>query len=141
VDEFGEQLKEPVQELKQPISDMAHEATDAARRIVDQARQQFHQKVNAQKDRLADGIGDIGEVLAHTGQDLDSHGLTGAYLRSVADRLQDWSDLLRSRELADLASQLQAYASERPALFLGGMLLGGFMMARFLKGTTLPREG
>jgi hypothetical protein len=84
---------------------------------------------------LAEGINGIGKVLAHTSQELDEKGQTtvSTYTKAAADQLQEWANFLRSQELQDLAFQVESFARSKPSLFIGGLLLTGFLAARFLK--------
>ncbi len=129
-------------QLKQPVSEMAQQAQQAAVRIAQQARHQIAGQLDAQKGRLADGMNGIGEVLEETSRQLNEKGqpTISSYTHAAAAQLQEWSDFLRSQELQDLATQVESFARSKPGLFIGGLLLTGFLAARFLKSspTTIP---
>ena len=54
-------------------------------------------------------------------------------MRDVAARIEDFSDTISHRDVDDLLSAATSFARARPMLFLGGAVIAGFALARFLK--------
>ncbi|MGH9904058.1 MAG: hypothetical protein ACRD8U_00580, partial [Pyrinomonadaceae bacterium] len=57
------------------------------------------------------------------------------FARRAAEGLAGFSGSLRQRDVDSLLAQAQDFARRRPAVFLGGALATGFVLARFLKSS------
>ena len=47
---------------------------------------------------------------------------------------------LERREVGDFVNGLEQFARERPAAFLGGAMVAGFALARFMKSSSARRD-
>jgi hypothetical protein len=99
-------------------------------------QQRVTSRVDEQKNRAADGLGGIADVIRNTGNELRNENETIAqYVEMAGDQMRRFADTIRQRGVADMMDDLNQFARRRPALFLGGAFLVGLGVARFLKST------
>jgi len=91
---------------------------------------------DTQKNRAADGLGNIADVARQTGEDLRGQNeMLASWVNAASDQLRSIADRLRDRPAAELADDLASFARQRPALFIGGAFLLGLGVARLLKSS------
>ena len=112
------------------------DATSTPQQTMGELRQKVASAADAQKNRAAEGLGDIAEVAQQTSEDLRGQNETlASWVNAASDQLRHMADRLRDRPAAELADDLTRFARERPALFLGGAFLLGLGVARLLKSS------
>jgi ABC-type transporter Mla subunit MlaD len=110
---------------KSDIAEAAETAKAEARRIASQ-----------QKDVGADRLGDVAGAVRGAARSLES-GMPqmASYVHDAAVRLEDAARTLRQRNIDDLLAEVGRFARSQPALFVGGAMLAGFALTRFLKSS------
>ena len=99
-------------------------------------QQRVTARADEQKNRAADGLGGIADVIRNTGNELRNENETIAqYVEMAGDQMRRFADNIRQRGVADMMDDLNQFARRRPALFIGGAFLVGLGVARFLKAT------
>jgi hypothetical protein len=76
----------------------------------------------------------VAQALRETGQHLheqEQSGLAG-YVEQAAERVEDFTNHLRGRDVPQLLTETEDVARRSPGLFLGAALALGFAGARFL---------
>lgn len=106
-------------------------------RVTADARHQATETVTVQKRAAADYISGLASALRDTAEQLQEQGQDGLarytdYCADDVDRMAAW---LRDSDTDTLIRQAQAFARRRPAVFLGGTVAAGFLLARFLKSS------
>lgn len=89
------------------------------------------------KERLAGKADLLASALRQTAVQLEGQedGKTMAgYFRGIAGKVEETSAYLRANDVEDLLGAARRQVRERPGLVLGGALIGGFVLARFLTG-------
>jgi hypothetical protein len=103
-------------------------------------QQKVTSSVDEQKNRAADGLGGIANVIRNAGNELRSENETLAhYVDMTSDQLRRFADQIRQRGVADMLDDVHAFARRRPALFIGGAFLVGIGIARFLNSSSERR--
>lgn len=99
-------------------------------------KQNVTSRVDEQKNRAADGLGGIANVIRNAGNELrnDNEALA-SYVDMASDQLRRFADHIRQKGVADMMDDVQTFARRRPALFIGGAFLVGLAVARFLKSS------
>ena len=59
----------------------------------------------------------------------------------VAEGLEQVSEALRRRDLADLVESVEDFARRQPVAFIGGTVAAGLAFGRFMKSSAARREG
>lgn len=99
-------------------------------------QQKVTSRVDEQKNRAADGLGGIADVFRNAGNELRNENETLAqYVDMASDQLRRFADTIRQRGVADMLDDVNSFARQRPALFIGGAFLVGIGVARFLKSS------
>ncbi len=98
-----------------------------------------------QKSELTAGINDaagavrrIGEVISNGEAENAIYEYASKYAETAARKLEDSARYFEDADLRTIASDVESFARQNPALFLGGAFAAGLLAARFLKST--PNE-
>lgn len=128
-------------------------AAATARSLVDHAKETAGQaydavsdkavtKLDEQKSTLSEGLSSVADSVRQVGQNLGSSqsgtGLTEAaakYSNTAAQKLEDVAGYFESRNVREMARDLESFARRNPAIFLGAAFGLGLLAARFLKST------
>jgi ElaB/YqjD/DUF883 family membrane-anchored ribosome-binding protein len=117
--------------------DVVEQTQQKAGEIADQAKQQATSQLSTQKDRAVDSLGTVADALRQTGKHLresDQQGIA-QYADKAAERVEQFSGQLRGKDVQEIVRDVERYARQQPALFLGGAFVLGLLGARFLKST------
>ena len=99
-------------------------------------KQNVTTRVDEQKNRAADGLGGIANVIRNAGNELRSENETiAAYVDQASDQLRRFADQIRQKGVGDMLDDLNGFARRRPALFIGGAFLVGIGLASLLKSS------
>jgi hypothetical protein len=111
------------------------QSTDA-RSLMERARQGAFNKLDSQRERAATGLGSMVDALRESGRQLQGQNATMAsYVDGAASQLERFSGGIRERDLQQIVRDVEGFARERPAIFMGGAFALGLGMARFLKSS------
>lgn len=122
--------------------DVVEQTQQKAGEVVDQAKQQATSQLSSQKDRAVDSLGTVADALRQTGKHLresDQQGIA-QYADKAAERVEQFSGQLRGKDVQEIVRDVERYARQQPALFLGGAFVLGLLGARFLKSTAQRDE-
>jgi hypothetical protein len=104
--------------------------------IIGGIKQNVTSRAEEQKNRAADGLGGIANVIRNAGHELRNENETIAgYVDQASDQLRRFADQIRQKGVADMLDDVHGFARRRPALFIGGAFLVGLGIARFLKSS------
>ena len=99
-------------------------------------KQNVTTRVDEQKNRAADGLGGIANVIRNAGNELRSENeAIAGYVDQASEQLRRFADQIRQKGVADMLDDVHNFARRRPALFIGGAFLVGLGIARFLKSS------
>jgi len=133
-------------------------ATAPAKTLIDQAKETASQaydavtdkaatKLDEQKSTLSGGLSTVAESVRQVGENLNSSttesGLAEAaakYTNTAAQKLEDVAGYFETRNVREMARDLEGFARRNPAVFLGAAFGLGFLAARFLKSTPLKYD-
>jgi gas vesicle protein len=126
--ETGGQLREKARELKEQAKDKGQEAG----RFAKEKAEQF---IETGKDELANQISQVAQAFRRTGENLrdENQGALSGATEGVVTRVERLSDYLRTHRVNEMVADLEGFARQRPALFLGGAFTLGLIAARFFK--------
>lgn len=93
-------------------------------------------RVDQEKKRAAQGLGSIADVIHQAGDGLraQNEGLA-SFVDGASSQLKQFAEHIRTRGAGDLVEDVAAFGRRRPAVFIGGALLLGLGLARFLKSS------
>ena len=130
-------------QVQETAGQVAGQAQQRAGEVVDQAKQTVATQASSRKDQAAESLRMVAQAVRQTGEDLrgrDQAAIAG-YADTVAERVEGFSDYLQGREVNQLVGEVERYARQNPALFLGGAFALGLVAARFLKSSGQRHEG
>lgn len=134
-------LKEKAQETREKVTAKAQEArenlTAKARETTERVRHQGEHLAHEQKNRVADRIGHYGSAIHKAAHNLEDEqdAAIAFYTHKAADQLEHAAQYLRDHEWPQLRRDAEAIARRHQELFFGGLLVGGFVLARLLKAS------
>jgi hypothetical protein len=133
----GDQLDRPNGAHKTGNGSMSGTATgDTAAGFIGGIKQNVTSRVDEQKNRAADGLGGIANVIRNAGNELRTENeALASYVDAASDQLRRFADQIREKGVADMLDDVHTFARRRPVLFVGGAFLVGLGIARFLKSS------
>jgi hypothetical protein len=133
----GHESHESHESLRDQLNDVATEAREETVRLAHDARAEAQGVVHRRKNKVAGRLGSFAAALRDAGHQLEADG--GEGIADYADRAAQEVDraaiYLRESDVGEVVGDVEDLARRRPALFLGGTLLAGFFLARFLKSS------
>jgi hypothetical protein len=85
---------------------------------------------------VADSVRQVGENLGSSSTDSGLAEAAAKYTNTAAQKLEDVAGYFETRNVREMARDLEGFARRNPAVFLGAAFGLGFLAARFLKSTT-----
>jgi hypothetical protein len=130
-DHLTERVKDRAADLKRQAKNAVHDMGVRARSAADE-----------QKNVAAERVGGVARALRVASDDLHDQGqsLVAGYSRQVAEGLESIAQSLSRRSLGDLVEGVEDFARERPVAFMGGAMVAGFALARFMKSSAGRRS-
>jgi hypothetical protein len=99
-------------------------------------QQKVTSRVDEQKNRAADGLGGIADVIRNATNELRNENETlASYVDAASDQMKRFADQIREKGVSEMMDDVNQFARRRPALFIGGAFLVGIGLARFLKSS------
>jgi hypothetical protein len=136
----GEQARRVASTTQDEAKEVIRGANDQARRLVGDARQELRDQVNAQVDRLAQGLNDVSRQLRSMGENGEP-GAVSDMAREAAMRTQRFSERLRGDGIDDVLGQLRRAGRNRPGLFLLGAFGAGLVGGRVVRNLAQEPSG
>ncbi|HYE62838.1 MAG TPA: hypothetical protein VD997_12655 [Phycisphaerales bacterium] len=144
--------KQFVQKGKQAARDIGQEVSREARGIAQELGQEFKgtagEMLEQQRQRVTGQVGGFAQALHRVSDELrqDQGGSGGGETVArvtdlIASRLDDAANMLQNKEPRDIIRSVENFARREPALFLGGCLLAGVVISRFLKASSRHEHG
>ena len=101
-----------------------------------QAKEKATSYANDGKAKASEGIAALGKLVSDNAGLIDEKvGVKyGDYARSAAQSLEDASARLEQKSLDDLTADAKEFVRQSPGLAVGIAAVGGFLLARMLKG-------
>jgi len=118
--------------------DLKRQAEDSAEDV----RQRARSAVDHQKEAAVGGIEGMAQALRSASDDLRERGqpVAAEYSRQVADGLDSMANWVSGRNLDDFVGSVEDFARQRPVAFIGGAMVAGFALARFMKSSSARRS-
>jgi ABC-type transporter Mla subunit MlaD len=124
-----------------PISGLVDQAQTIASSLAANAQDTARRLAEEQKNAAAAQVEDVARVIETAAEQVERLVPEAApYVREAADRVHDFSSMVRDQSIDDVIGAVEGFARARPALFVAGSVLAGLALARFLKASTDRRE-
>jgi hypothetical protein len=104
--------------------------------VLEPAKEKALQMAEQQKAAGADRVQGLARAINSAADQLNQDMPEAAnYIRNAAQGLERASNAVRDQSMEDLAGVVRDFARKDPAAFIGGSILAGFMLSRFLKSS------
>jgi hypothetical protein len=105
-------------------------------------RERARSAVDQQKEAAAGSIDSVAQALRSASDDLEHRGqpMVAMYSRQVAEGLESMANWVSRRNIDDFVGGVQDFARQRPVAFMGGAMVAGFALARFMKSSSARRS-
>jgi ElaB/YqjD/DUF883 family membrane-anchored ribosome-binding protein len=132
--------------LKQKVSSEAERAKSRFAEAAAPMKEQAREFAERQKRAGAEQIGGVARAVHGAADRLEQDlPFAAEYVRQAAGTIEGAADKLRQNSVDDIAKSIADFARAQPLAFIGGAVLAGFVLARFLKSSERPsapsREG
>ena len=125
--------------MQQPPTESTVRAADElradAQQLTSKAANRIHSEVDARKGNAAEQAKSVSNAIQTAARQLDENAPT--WLKSAfqqgADQIQRFAETIEQKDSRQVLNEVQNFARERPALFLGACAAAGFAAARVLK--------
>ncbi|MEC8916893.1 MAG: hypothetical protein VX796_04630 [Pseudomonadota bacterium] len=122
---------------RSPQGDMRDKGRETADEIRQTAQHKAEGVFDQQKGVAADQAKSLSSAFRKMAQELDdqNQGYLSGYAKRMADCTDTASERLRDQDMNGLMGQVRDYSRQQPALFMGGAVAAGFVLARFLNSS------
>jgi hypothetical protein len=133
----GAKGEDVVQQTQEKAGQAVDQAQQMAGQVADQAKQQATSQLDSRKNQAVDSLGTVAQALRQTSQHLrqNDQGTIAQYTDKAAERVEQFTGQLRGKDVQTMVRDVERYARQQPAVFLGGAFVLGLLGARFLKST------
>ena len=128
-----ESARRQVEETAREAKEHAVDGAEAVQRRAETEAERWTSHVGRRGERVADAIGTAGERLRGQ-EDWLAEGA-----EAVSRHLARFSETARSKDPGELKADVERFARERPAVFLGAAVAAGLALGRVLRSSA-PRS-
>jgi hypothetical protein len=119
------------------VRSTAAAAGQGLRETAQELRQAATSAVEDRKDEIADRVQGLAETVKHSADDMRQHqGWIADIMDRGSDELVRFAETVRSRNISQIADEVEGFARRQPALFAGATFALGFALARFVRAST-----
>jgi hypothetical protein len=128
--------------MEQPHTIGSEDVTGQAG-VIGRVRESANTQLSSQKERATDGLGSVAQAIRQSTRQLreQQHDTIAQYVDQAADQLERLSTRLKEKDVHELVDEVQRFARQRPALFIGSAFAAGLIGARFLKSSSEQSGG
>jgi len=136
-----DQAKDKASGALSKTKEVAGQALDKAKettgQVYGQAKDQVKSRLTEQKGKAAESLTSVTDALTQTGASLRTSGNEpiARLAEGVAGHIDQLATSLRDKDVDEITVQMQDFARRNPALFIGGALLAGVALGRFLRAS------
>lgn len=138
--ESGSSVREKVQDKAHEVKEQLSAKTrDTTQRI----KSEGEYMLRDQKNRMAECIDHCGSAVHRAAEKLeeDQDAAIALYTHRAAEQLERAADYIRGHDWRDLRRDAENFARRHQEFFYGSLLLGGIILARFLKASSSRDRG
>jgi hypothetical protein len=142
LDKESSGLEGAKEQAKDQLSDLAQTAKQQAAAAAEPIKENARDIAEQQKQRHAGKIDNVAQAVHGAADDLGQEmPQTARYIHSGAEQLERASRLLRENSVDDLVQMANRLAHDRPLAFIGGSMIAGFALGRFLRSSASGATG
>ena len=125
------------EKVKEQATQVVKVTREKAGDFLGEAQNQLTSRLTDEKTAFSNSLDQVAEVVFKTGQDLreQDQAMLAQYVDSAAEMVTNVSGYVRKTDWQDFSKDVESYARQRPALFIGGVFVLGLLAGRFLKSS------
>ena len=126
------------EQARQQTQQLAQQARQQAGQLANRGSEQVKSQLANQKHQAAQRMVPVQTALREAAHQLrgQGQGSTAQYVDQASDQVERFSGYLRETDVDQILNEVRGLARRRPALFLGGAAVLGFLGTRFLKSSS-----
>lgn len=136
-------MPEAVKETGKSVLDKAKETAGQA---YDVAAEKATTKLDEQKTALSDGLATVADSVRKVGENLQGSDAQGGIAKftaesttTAAQKIEQAAKYFESKDVKDMYHDVENFARQNPAIFIGGAFVLGILAARFIKSSS-PKQ-
>ncbi|HEY8550860.1 MAG TPA: hypothetical protein VIL35_12960 [Vicinamibacterales bacterium] len=120
-----------------PGTQGAHDTRHGIKGIASKIRETAASQLDAQKHRASEGLGGVASAVRKASDQLEQggHGAVAQYGRKAAEQIERFSHTIEDRDLDQILQDVERFARNQPAIFLGMAFGLGVAAGRFLRAS------
>lgn len=133
----SDQTQRAREELNETGEKLKSEARDTVQELADTARASAEAQAERQQKAAAGELGNLAKALRKTADEVEGQSYLplDRFARQAAEKLDDLSESLRGSDVRTVIRQLETYTRDQPGVVLGGAIISGFLLARFIRAS------
>lgn len=139
----SEGTSDTTRQVKETANQAKEKVRQQAQGWAEDAKSRGRQMLDRQKGTAVDQISGIARALHQSADQCmssEDQRQAGRVIEQAASGLDRLADTLRSRDIDAMIDQATSLMRRQPALFIGGTVVAGFMLSRFLKSSNERSE-
>jgi hypothetical protein len=129
----GISLEDVGRQVKDKAGTLVREAREQGSKVLDEVGEQAQSFFEQGKTQVAEQVKAVAETLRNSCGDGRDAGAIGRYAKQAGEHLVGLADAIRESNPRDLGRKAEGFARQRPEVFLGGALVTGVLIGRFLR--------
>ncbi len=120
-----------------PRDTLKTKVADEAKILMNKAGSEARSRIDSGRREAAYTLSSVASSLQQSGGQLrsDQQNLASDYVQRTADQIDRFARYVENKDVGEIVTDVEKFARERPAVFLGAAFALGIVAARFLKST------
>lgn len=128
-------------DLRSDVDGIANLAAERGRGFVDAAKSQAVNYVDRRRGDAAQSVHDLAQGLRHSSKSFDDKPNIKAFFDSAADGLEQLGGSIENRSFSEIYDDAEAFARKAPVAVAVATFVTGFVVARFIKSSSVSQAG
>jgi NAD(P)-dependent dehydrogenase (short-subunit alcohol dehydrogenase family) len=142
---LGQEAKAAVSQaadtVKNTVQDEAAKIGDTAREFASETGRKLQDKLQEQRASGADYLLNVAGLVHQAADVFDTQAPSASqYIHQAAEQIGTVAEAVRTKDVRDLAYEVQDFARRQPTIFFGGALLIGFAAVRVFRASPSSRQ-
>lgn len=134
-------LEQTAKEVKERALQEGAALKEKARAGLDDAKAEAVQQSEAAKNRAASEMSQTSQALRTAAGELDDGSIQHKMFTQAADAVGSMAEALSDRSVGEIVDQLSRFGRRNPAALIGGAVLAGLVVSRFLRASERNGSG
>jgi hypothetical protein len=128
--------------LREQAADIGRKAGSGARQLATQAQSTAERRLEKGKREAASTLTSVASTLLHSGTQLrdGEQPIAGEYLQRTARQIERVAHYVENRQVRQMVNEVENFARQKPAIFIGSAFAIGVLAARFLKNSRVADQ-